>query len=115
MFFVNPQPAASSDPTITINTQVELGFFYSPVLGLLNRFYLEQTVTMTTGIPDYFTAAIKFKLKRKSRLVSAGRTEETGALANRIGKDILRHTKTRLAISKIGAKVNAKDMWVAVR
>ena len=43
----------------------------------------------------------------------AGRPEEAGALANRIGKEILRHTKTRF--SKIGAKANAKDMWAAVR
>ena len=66
---------------------------------------------MTTRDPDYFISEIKSK--RKNRLVRAGRTEEATALANCIGKDILRHTKTRL--SKVGAKANAKDMWTAVR
>ena len=43
----------------------------------------------------------------------AGRAEEAGALSVRIGKDITQHGKIRLC--KIGGKVNAKDMWAAVR
>lgn len=62
---------------------------------------------MTTQDPDYLTSGIKYKLKRKNRLVRTGMTEEAGSIANRNGKDILRHTKIHL--NKI-----AKDMWAAV-
>ena len=68
---------------------------------------------MTTGDPDYMTAGIKAKLRRKNRLMHAGRVEEADALAVRIGKDIARRNKTRL--SHIDSKVNAKDMWAAYR
>ena len=46
MTFENPEPATSSDQAT--NTQVEFDFFYSTALGLLNQFYPEQTVTVTT-------------------------------------------------------------------
>ena len=42
----------------------------------------------------------------------AGRVEEAGALAVRIGKDMARHSKSHL--NKIDGKANAKDMWTAV-
>jgi len=74
MTFANHQPAASSDSTI--NTPVEFDFFYSTTLGLLTQFYHEQTVTMTTLDPEYITEEIKSKLKRKNKLVHAGRIEE---------------------------------------
>jgi hypothetical protein len=43
----------------------------------------------------------------------AGRVEEAGALAVRIGKYMTRHAKNSL--SNIGAETNANDMWAAVR
>ena len=76
-------------------------------------FYPERTVTVTTRDPDYMTAGIKAKLRRKNRLTHAGRVEEADALAVRIGKDIASRNKTRL--SHIDSKVNAKDMWAAYR
>ena len=59
------------------------------------------------------TAGIKAKLRRKNRLMRAGRTEEAEALAVRIGKDIASRSKTRL--SHIDSKINAKDMWAEYR
>jgi len=41
----------------------------------------------------------------------AGRIEEAGALAERIGKD--RHSKSQF--NKIDSEVNVKFMWTAVR
>jgi len=74
MTFVNPQPSsASSDQAI--NTQVEFDYFYSTVLELLNQFYPEQTVTMTTRDPEYITPDIKTKLIRKNKRMRAGRVE----------------------------------------
>ena len=96
-----------------MNTQTEFDHFYSTAIGLLDQFYPERTVTMTTRDPDFITPEIKYKLRRKNRLMRAGRVEEAGALAVRIGKDMTQHGKTRLC--KIGGKVDAKEMWAAVR
>ena len=87
--------------------------FFETALQLLNSFYPERTVTVTTRDPDYMTAGIKAKLRRKNGLMHAGRVEEADALAVRIGKDIASRNKTRL--SHIDSKVNAKDMWAAYR
>ena len=109
--FENPRPIASSDPSI--NTQGEFDHFYTTSIQLLNQYYPERTITVTDRDPDLVTPEIKAKLRRKNRLMRAGRVEETGALVERIGKDIKRRSKTRLM--KIDGKTGAKDMWTAVR
>jgi hypothetical protein len=63
---------------------------------------------MTTRDPSCINAEIKFKLRRKNRLMRAGRVEKAGVLAERIGKDMTRHSKSQF--NKIDSKVNVKDM-----
>ena len=53
------------------------------------------------------------ELRRKNRLKRRGRVEEASALAQRIGKDIVRHNRSRL--SKLQGKADVKDVWAAVR
>jgi len=48
-------------------------------------------------------------MRQKNRLMRAGRTEETSALAQRIGEDLARRNKTRLS------HISVKDLWTAVR
>jgi len=109
--FENPRPTASSDPSI--NTQAEFDHFYTISIQLLNQYYPERTITVTDRDPDFVTPEIKAKLRRKNRLMRAGRVEEAGALVERIGNDIKRRSKTRFM--KIDGKTGAKDMWTAVR
>ena len=63
--------------------------------------------------PDFITPVIKAKLRRKNKLMRAGRTGEAGALARLIGKEIMRNNRYKL--SKIGDRAEAKDIWAAVR
>ena len=50
----------------------------------------------TLRVSLYITPDLKAKLRYKNRLMMAGRTEEAGALAKQIGKEISRHSKTKL-------------------
>jgi hypothetical protein len=109
--FQNPQPSVGTDPAI--NTQAEVDFFYLKAIELLDQFYPERTVTLTTRDPDYITPEIKSMLRRKNRLMRAGRVEEAGSLAERIGKDMKRHGKSSL--NKMNDKTKSKDLWAAVR
>jgi len=59
------------------------------------------------------TAALKSKLRRKNRLMTAGRVEEANSLAEHIGKDITQCCKK--LISLIDGRVDAKGMWAVVR
>jgi len=63
---------------------------------------------MTTRDPEYITPDIKTKLRRKNKLMRAGRVEEAGALELCIGKNLTRHARTSL--SNIGAEANANDL-----
>ena len=67
-----------------IDTQREFDAFYNVALQLLERFYPLRTITVTSRDPPYITPAIKAKLRRKNRLMRAGRIEEADALARRI-------------------------------
>jgi len=44
---------------------------------------------MTSSDPNYVTPYIKSALRRKNKLMRAGRMEEAGALAERIGDRII--------------------------
>jgi len=55
--------------------------FYSVVLNLLDTFYPESFVTITSRDPSYMTADVKAMLRRKNRLMRKARGEEASALA----------------------------------
>ena len=75
-------------------------------------FYPERTVTITSRDPPYVTGYIKYMLRRKNRLMRRGRVEESSALAQRIGKEITRRTKTQL--KPIQGNVDSRKMWACV-
>jgi len=97
----------------TMDTQDAFNEFYDAVLGLINYFYPERTITVTTTDPYYITPASKVKLRRKNRLRRAGRVQEADALAAQIGRDIANRNKTRL--SKIHRKTSSKDLSPQIR
>jgi len=71
------------------------------------------TITVTSRDPDFVTPDIKAMLRRKNRLMRAGRVEEAGALTERIGKAVTRRSKKRLC--RIDRQHGAKAMWEALR
>jgi len=64
------------------------------VKQLLNQYYPERVVTMTSRDPEYITPRIKAMLRRRNRLMRIGRVEEAGALSVRIGQAIDRRCRT---------------------
>jgi len=52
-------------------------------------------------------------LRQKKRLMRVGRVEETGAIAERIGRAITKIIKAILC--RVDIRRDAKDMWAAVR
>jgi len=91
-----------------MDTKAACDSFYATALDLLNNFYPERTITLSSCDPSYMTPEIKAKLRRKNRLMRAGRVEEASALARRIGRDIDRSSNRQL--QKIKSEVDAKDL-----
>ena len=87
--------------------------FYNIAYSLLDQFYPIRSITVTSRDPDFVTPDIKAMLRRKNRLMRAGRVEEAGALAERIGKAVTRRSKKRLC--RIDRQHGAKAMWEALR
>ena len=54
------------------------------MLDLLDKFYPEREITVTLTDPPYVTPTVKAMLRRKNRLMHAGRTDEAEAIAARI-------------------------------
>lgn len=98
--------ACDADP------QTAYDSFYALALGLLDDFYPERTITVTSRDPSCVTPEIKAMLRRKNRLMRDGHVEKAGALARQIGKDITRHSRHRL--ETINCKPNTKELWRAV-
>jgi len=86
--------------------------FYNYALHLLNYFYPERTVTVTSRDPEFVTPVIKASVHHKNTLMRASRIEAS-ALAAQIGKEIATRCKTRLC--KVDGKVDSRGMWTVVR
>ena len=91
------------------DAQKEFDRFYKNALMLLDKFYPEKTVTISTRDPSFVTPSIKAKLKIKNKLMQAGRIEEANAMTVQIGKEISRQNAAQL--SKITNSTNSKQMW----
>jgi len=79
---------------------------------LLNHFYPQRTITVTSREPGFITPVLKTMLRRKIRLMRAGRIENADALAHRIRRIIERRNSV---LFRHTAKADATDMWRKVR
>ena len=75
------------------DTQTNFDTVYGIMLGLLDTFYPEREITVTSSDPPYVTPTVKALLRRKNRLMHAGRTDEAGATAARIRTIITRSSR----------------------
>jgi len=103
----------NDDAPVDSDLQTQFDTFYDTAFALLNKFYPEREITVTSRDPDYVTARMKAMLPRNNCLMRCGRVEEAGALAQRIGKEIVRRSKTRL--SHLNCRTGIKDIWAAIR
>lgn len=97
----------SSDP------QEEYDRFYDTLLFLLDKYYPQQTVTVTSTDPPYVTPVVKHMLRQKNKFMRSGRVEKAAALATKIGLAIKNYNSAEL--SRDGVALKAKCMWAKVR
>jgi len=55
------------------DTQTMVDNFYRTARELLDRFYPERTITVSSRDPDFVSASIKARLRRRNKLMRAGR------------------------------------------
>ena len=69
--------------------------FYTLVLDLLDRFYPERSITISSRDPYYITLQIKHMLREKNKLMQRGNIEGAAALSGQVGKAIARCNATQ--------------------
>ena len=88
-----------------MDVQTAFDNFYSVDVGLLETCYPVRSITMTSRDPSY-TTDLKQKLRRKNRLMKAGRIEEAECLAKQVSKQIERRNKSSLL--RVNGRTNAR-------
>jgi hypothetical protein len=92
---------------------VEYDKLYRVLVDVLDTYYPERNVTITSANPPYCTPAIKYMLRRKNQLMRSGRVEKAGALALKIGEA---NTKFNSAdLSRVDVLSDCGSMWSKVR
>src|SRR6218665_3265785 len=92
---------ASDDP------QTAWDLFYAEA-----RSSLRQVTITSSADPSFTTPEIKYLLRRKNRLMRAGRVEEASAFADRVRKCIQRVTGAQLR--DLDLRGDPKDLWTRV-
>ena len=80
---------------------------------LLDRFYPESEITVTSTDQHFVTPAIKHMLRRKNRLMRAERVEEAGAIAKRV-RTVLTQ-KNSASLNNCDTRMRCKETWEKVR
>jgi Reverse transcriptase (RNA-dependent DNA polymerase) len=86
--------------------------FYRDALDRLDRVYPMRTITITSADPFFITPESKQLLRRKNRLMRAGRIEEASACARRVGQCIERVTRAHLR--GVDPRDGSRDLWKRV-
>ena len=95
------------------DVQENFDIFYHTLYTLLDQFYPERVITVTSTNPHFITPAIKAMLRRKNRLMRAGRTDEANALAKRVRASISRQNS--LLLRDCDTRKSVKLTWAKVR
>ena len=97
----------------TDDVQTNFDQMYQYLHDILNRFYPECEITVTTSDPTFITPAVKAMLRRKNRLMHAGRVDEAASIARRVRGIITRHNS--VCLNNYDARRNVRETWSKVK
>jgi len=80
---------------------------------MLNRYYPERETTVTTTDPYFVTPVVKVMLRKKNRLMRAGRVEEATAMTKRVRSIINKCNSMHLR--RYDTRRNVRETWMKVR
>ena len=80
------------------DSEIQANFdkFYDEMYILLDQFYSEREISVTSADPRFVTPIIKSMLRRKNRLMRSGRLDEANAVTRRVRTAITRQNALML-------------------
>lgn len=95
------------------DVQASFDQMYGVMASLLDQYYPKREITITSKDPRFITPAVKTLLRKKNRLMRAGRTNEADAVAHQVRKTISRQSTKWLR--GVSTRKSAHDAWQKVR
>ena len=93
--------ASVKDPVFVVNknNDVQLKFdrFCDNMLQLLDFYYPERTISLSSNDPLFVTPAVKRMLRQQNRIMRAGQVNKADAIAVKICAAIIRFNSTEMA------------------
>jgi hypothetical protein len=105
-------PITVIDPSC--NPQDEFDRFYEVIMQLLNTYYPERSITITSADPPYVSPAVIMRLRQKNKLMRAGKLGRAESLAVKIGAAIMIYNSTELK-QRVDVTVDSRSIWAKVR
>jgi hypothetical protein len=100
-------------PDNRFDVQRSCDYLYATLIDVLDRFYPERSITVTSRDPQYVTPDLKALLRRKNRLMRSGKTEQASVIAKRIGAFIWRRNSVHLRNWSL--RTDSKEKWAKVK
>ena len=106
--FLNHVKSESWDDILNcLDTNLAFDLFYDKINLLLNRFYPQKSITLSSRDPPFINAEIKFLLRKKNKLVRKNKIEAANAISQTIRNKI---TKINSATFSNPCK-GPKELW----
>ena len=96
----------------TDDVQTNFDQMYDYLYMMLNCYYPERETTVTSTDPYFVIPAIKVMLRKKNRLMCAGRVEEAAAIAKRLRSLISKRNSVHLR--RYDTRQNVRETWSKV-
>ena len=94
------------------DSQGEFDRLYTQLRQLLDAYYPERSVTITTSDPPFVTPVVKRMLRKKNALMRSGKVEKAAALSKKIGDAIKKHNTAEF--SNVDMLSDSKNIWRCV-
>lgn len=110
---MSTQPHSITLASLSDDPQEVFDHLYSELSKLLNNYYPERTVTITSTDPPYITPSVKYMLRLKNKMMRAGKVGQATALAAKIGGAIKMFNSAEM--TRTDVLTDPKNMWDKVR
>lgn len=91
---------------------LEFNKFYDFLNTVLDQFFPEKTVSISSRDPKHMTPYIKYMCKQKNKLMHRGNVEAASALAGKINKQITKNLSQ--SFNNVSCNANPREFWKTV-
>jgi hypothetical protein len=105
-------PVHIANPDRHDDPQGEFDRLYTQLSQLLDAYYPNRSLTITTSDLPFVTPVVEWMLWKKNILMRSGKAEQAAALSKKIGDDIKKHNTAEF--SNVEVLSDSNNVWAKV-